>query len=239
RWPVLLAGLAVAGGFFLADVLGRRAAAALLVAATVTLNIGPAAYTLQTIGSPHTGSIVTAGPYRPGIGGGPGGGTAPRMTGQPPTGLQMPGQQMPGQRTQGQQMRGGPGGGVLGGSQVDDDLKTLLEQGADGYRWVAATVGAQGAASYELATGGSVMAIGGFNGTTPSITLAQFETYVAEGRIHYFIAGGGMGGGMRGGTSSDASQISAWVEQSFTATTVGGSTVYDLTQPASGTGSSA
>ena len=39
------------------------------------------------------------------------------------------------------------------------------------------------------------MAIGGFNGTDNSPTLAQFKAYVAAGKIHYFIAsGGGMGG---------------------------------------------
>ena len=33
------------------------------------------------------------------------------------------------------------------------------------------------------------MAIGGFSGTDNSPTLAQFEKDVAEGKIHYFIAG--------------------------------------------------
>jgi hypothetical protein len=42
-----------------------------------------------------------------------------------------------------------------------------------------------------------------------------------------------MGG--RGGTSSQASQIATWVSEHFTAQTVGGVTVYDLTQQASGT----
>ena len=34
------------------------------------------------------------------------------------------------------------------------------------------------------------MAIGGFNGSDPSPTLAQFKQYVADGEIHYFIGGG-------------------------------------------------
>ena len=74
------------------------------------------------------------------------------------------------------------------------------------------------------------MAIGGFNGSDPAPTLAQFQQYVAEGRIHYFLGGGRMGG-MRGamGGSDAARQISAWVQEHFTATTVGGATVYDLT----------
>ncbi|MFI5893678.1 hypothetical protein ACIA5D_26585 [Actinoplanes sp. NPDC051513] len=70
------------------------------------------------------------------------------------------------------------------------------------------------------------MAIGGFTGSDPSPTLAEFQAYVKAGEIRYYIGGGGMGGG-RGGDSS----IGSWVEQNFTATTVGGSTVYDLTQP--------
>jgi len=77
----------------------------------------------------------------------------------------------------------------------------------------------------QLATGDPVMAIGGFNGSDPAPTLAQFQQYVAEGRIHYFL--GGMGGAMGG--SDAARQISAWVQDNFTATTVGGATVYDLT----------
>jgi hypothetical protein len=73
------------------------------------------------------------------------------------------------------------------------------------------------------------MAIGGFNGTDPAPSLAQFEQYVAQGRIHYFIGSGRTLGGSINATSS---QIAQWVEQRFTATTVDGATVYDLTQPA-------
>ena len=75
------------------------------------------------------------------------------------------------------------------------------------------------------------MAIGGFNGTDPTPTLAQFQQYVADGKIHYFIAGGGFGGGAAArGTSA---QITQWVESNFTARTVGGVTLYDLTSPTS------
>jgi hypothetical protein len=35
------------------------------------------------------------------------------------------------------------------------------------------------------------MPIGGFNGSDPAPTLARFQQDVREGRIHYFIAGGG------------------------------------------------
>lgn len=44
---------------------------------------------------------------------------------------------------------------------------------------------------------------------------------------------GGFGGaGGPGGGSTDAAQISAWVQAHFTARTAGGMTVYNLTAPA-------
>jgi hypothetical protein len=93
--------------------------------------------------------------------------------------------------------------------------------------WAAATTGSQGAATLELATGKSVMGIGGFSGTDNSPTLAQFQAYVSQGKIHYYISGGQLGGGRDG--SGSASAISTWVAAHFTSTTVGGQTVYDLT----------
>jgi hypothetical protein len=51
---------------------------------------------------------------------------------------------------------------------------------------------------------------------------------VAAGQIHYYIAGGGMGG-----SANASAQIAAWVEAHYTAETVGSTTVYDLTLPAS------
>ena len=80
------------------------------------------------------------------------------------------------------------------------------------------------------------MAIGGFNGSDPSPTLAEFQADVSAGKIHYFI-GGGQGGGQGGGpgnaSGSTSSSISAWVEATFTATTVDGVTLYDLSGAAS------
>ncbi len=95
-------------------------------------------------------------------------------------------------------------------------------------------IGSQSAAGYILASDTAVMAIGGWGGSDDAPTLAQFQAYVKAGDISYFIAsdgmGGGRGGGGRGGGSdSAATQITAWVEATYTATTVGGTTVYDLT----------
>ncbi|MCS0639490.1 glycosyltransferase family 39 protein [Streptomyces sp. LP05-1] len=146
---------------------------------------------------------------------------------------------------------GGPGGmgGLLNGASVGAEVKARLSDGADGYTWAAAAVGSQNAASYQLATEKPVMAIGGFNGSDPSPTLAQFKAYVAAGRIHYFIASGGREGG-RGGTQAEgrsgeaaggrsagpgggtSTAITSWVESTFTKVTVDGTVLYDLTAKA-------
>jgi hypothetical protein len=109
-------------------------------------------------------------------------------------------------------------------------VTSLLKHSA-GYRWTAATVGANNAAGYQLASGQPIMAIGGFNGTDPTPTLAQFQAYVRAHAIHYFIGGGGGFGGARG-TSSTSSEIAQWVASNFTARTVDGVTIYDLSSAA-------
>ncbi|MFG2820559.1 glycosyltransferase family 39 protein [Kitasatospora sp. NPDC048365] len=173
----------------------------------------------------------------------PGGGTQNGGTGQFPGGGQFPGTgQFPG--GEGRDGRGGMGGaggmgGLLNGSRVSSELAALLKQDADSYTWVAAAVGSQNQASFQLATGKPVMALGGFNGTDPSLTLEQFQQYVKEGKIHYFIGGGGMGGGMGGGSQSLSSQIASWVAANYTAKTVDNTTLYDLTATPSGGTSSA
>jgi len=122
---------------------------------------------------------------------------------------------------------GGGIGGLSGSTQVSSALVKLLEQDASKYKWIAATEGSQEAAPIELATGGDpVMAIGGFNGSDPAPTLAEFEAMVAKHEIHYYVGRGSNSFG--GGPGSSA--IASWVAAHFTAKTVGGVTVYDLTQ---------
>jgi hypothetical protein len=133
--------------------------------------------------------------------------------------------------------RAGPGnngpGALLNGSQPGPQILALLRADADRYTWVAAAIGSNSASGYQLESGYSVMPIGGFNGTDPSPTLERFQQLVADREIHYFIAGGRFGGGPGGGQDNRTSeQISTWVTENFTARTVDGVTVYDLTAPA-------
>ncbi|MFI9566934.1 glycosyltransferase family 39 protein [Streptomyces rishiriensis] len=200
---------------------------------------------------PAGASMMGGGPRggggRGGFGGGPGGqNQQSRGQGQGGGTGGFPGGAMPGQgQNQGQGQRNGmPGGGtgdgggmgggggvggLLNGASVTDEAKRLLEADSGKYTWAAAAIGAQNAASYQLATGDAVMAIGGFNGTDPSPTLAQFEQYVADGRIHYFVSSGS-GGGTAGSSTGTSSQITSWVEANFKKVTAGSATFYDLTQ---------
>ena len=128
-------------------------------------------------------------------------------------------------------------GGIPSGSgswdaAVSDAVTVLLLDNADSYTWVAATTGSEQAAAYQLPTQKSVMPIGGFNGGDPSPTLAQFQAYVAAGEIHFYIGGSsriGGGGRLIGGATTT---IASWVSENFTAQTVDGVTMYDLTAPA-------
>ncbi len=121
---------------------------------------------------------------------------------------------------------GGGMGGLSGSTQVSSALIKLLEQDASQYKWIAATEGSQSAAPIELATGGdAVVAIGGFNGTDPAPTLAQFEAMVAKHEIHYYV--GQSSNSFGGGSGSSA--ITSWVAAHFKSETVGGVTVYNLT----------
>ncbi|WP_308252864.1 glycosyltransferase family 39 protein [Pseudonocardia sp. ICBG601] len=253
RWVVLVAGV-VSGAALLAPARGRRWLAVAVGVAILSGVAAPAAYAVQTVATPHEGSIPTAGPEVAGADRGPGGfrdgrgdrdradgaGTAaPGATGAPadaggglPDGAAQPGtgQTGTGQTGAGQTGAGGPGGMFGGGpgtERTGPQLVALLRD-AGPARWAAATIGSQGAASMMLAAGGdtAVMAIGGFSGSDPSPTLDQFRQYVANGDIRYFVSGGQRGG--PGGARGTGAEITAWVAQDYTATTVDGTTVYDL-----------
>ena len=120
----------------------------------------------------------------------------------------------------------GPVSAQLGGEGTTTNTALVALLQATTTTWAAATNGAMSSAPLQLASGKQVMAIGGFNGGDNAPTLAQFQAWVAQGKIGYYVSGGGMGGGPGGGRGN--SSIATWVAAHYTATTVGGTTVYDL-----------
>jgi 4-amino-4-deoxy-L-arabinose transferase-like glycosyltransferase len=249
RWVVLIAALATAGVLIAGGRVLAKSTAAVAIAAAVAIVAAPAAYSLDTASTAHTGSVPSSGPVSGagGLTGGPQGAGGGRVRmGTPPT---VPGSSASsgatgtsttsttapttGSRPTGElggtgETGGMAGTGAMGGTSTNAALTALLKS-STGYTWAAATVGSTGAAGYQLASNVPVMAIGGFTGSDPTPTLAQFKTYVAAKKIHYFITGGGGGGGAQAGTSA----IATWVAAHFKAVTVGGQTVYDLTSPTS------
>ncbi|MDT4960486.1 MAG: hypothetical protein QOF87_133 [Pseudonocardiales bacterium] len=230
---VLLAAVVAAVALAIPAQRFARAAAVALVAGIVALTGGSAAYALSTAATPHTGPTPSAGPAVSAGGfGGPGGaGGRGGFRGGPPGGAPSNGAGGPGGGTAptGGAPTGGTrgAGGLRGGQTANAALTALLK--ATNTTWAAATVGSQSAAPLELASGKAVIAIGGFSGSDNAPTLAQFQQLVADGQVRYYIGGGGQGGGPGGGNTS----IATWVAAHYTATTVGGSTVYDLSKPTS------
>ncbi|MGV1003841.1 MAG: ArnT family glycosyltransferase [Candidatus Nanopelagicales bacterium] len=220
RYVVLFGGLGLAGLLSLSARLPRRAPAAVGLGALAVSLAGPAAYSVETVGSVASGSLPTAGPTvsgaRGGIGrmgtrAGNGGATGRGQFSGPPGGAG--GQTAPGQAPGG---AGAPGGntgtgtpsggmgGLLSASTPSAELVAALTADADRFTWVAATTGAQSAAGVQLATGRPVLAIGGFNGSDPFPTLERFQEMVNAGQVHYYLPGGGAAGGRGLSTSPNS-----------------------------------
>jgi len=236
RWAALAVGVLAALALLAPANAFRRLTVVAVLTAVLAAGAGSAAWATATAANTHSGSIPSSGPavaasQGGGMGGG-GGRTGGAMGGQRPSGTNSGTQNQPTAPStstgDANGSTGGPGGG-MGGNTTNAELTALLK--ASTTKWSAAISGATSAASLELASGTAVIALGGWNGSDPSPTLAEFQADVAAGQIHYYIAGGGMGGGGQGGGTSttESSQIATWVTATYTATTVGNTTIYDLT----------
>ncbi|MCX4097414.1 glycosyltransferase family 39 protein [Nocardia sp. alder85J] len=332
HWVILAVGLVATVALFVPN--PRRLAVGSALAATLATLAAPVAYSIDTIGTPHTGPIVLAGPQSgngfpggpptggPGNQGGTGNQDGPGGSGNPnepsgsggqgsvgnpggpgahngqdvpgdpsgpgaygdegmpggrvapggpvlPDGSSVPGDQpipaapgtdggqgglagtagpdasggpavpggagdaapQPGDAGKAADRSGGPRRGWSGGP--DKALVAMIRDSGAGYTWAAATIGSMSQADLQLDSGQSVMPIGGFGGGDPSPTLEQFEKYVAQGRIHYFVTDtdGPGGGGPGRNKDSTASKITQWVKDHYGSTVVGDKLVYDLTSP--------
>ena len=116
---------------------------------------------------------------------------------------------------------------------LDDALKAAHTP------WSAAIDRSNAAAALELSTGTSVMAIGGFSGSDPTPTLAQFQGYVADHQVAYYLAPQGSSKGAEPEKNGRDDVVPArahadilrWVRGHFHSTTVGAMTMYDLSAP--------
>ncbi|WP_272497911.1 glycosyltransferase family 39 protein [Actinomadura terrae] len=211
RWTVAAATvLAVAG--LAAGRASRRAGLPAIVAGLVLALAaglsGPGAFAVSTASGRTNGSDPMAGPARKGRGGlpaalptrrgAPGGvppGRAPEGFPRPPGGM------LPG----GAGGPGGPGGGV------SPEMTGYLMRNQGSATWLVAVPSGLEASALILRTGRPVMAMGGFTGRDPAITVAKLRRHVEEGRLRYVLVGGG-------GVLPDlgSAEVTAWVERNGT-----------------------
>ncbi|MGG0175159.1 glycosyltransferase family 39 protein [Gottfriedia acidiceleris] len=122
---------------------------------------------------------------------------------------------IPGQGQQDGNMQGGmsgqgtnKNGGGMGNEQIDQKTYSYLTKSNSGEKFLFATADYSTAAAYIIETGKSVMAMGGFSGSDPILTVDKLEKLVKEGKVKYFMISDGMGGG-RGGSS----EITEWIKK--------------------------
>jgi hypothetical protein len=87
----------------------------------------------------------------------------------------------------------GGGMGMGGNSQVNTKLLNYLEKHQGNAKYLFATSDSTTAAPYIIKTGKAVMAMGGFNGTDPAITLKEFKQLVKSGQVKYYYSSGRSG----------------------------------------------
>jgi 4-amino-4-deoxy-L-arabinose transferase-like glycosyltransferase len=246
RWVVAAAGVVATVALLRPNRVRGRAVTAVSVAGVIAVLGGPAAYSWCTTTSPHDGSLPTAGPhvlpvlmgattiaYAPENGAsgtvatatpaplrqaGLGPLVTPRLSG--PGGM-YPGLPVPASDAMGNLL--------AAAKTVAPGVRGLLEKDARSYTWVAATLGSEDAAGFQLATGRPVLPLGGFNASDPFPSFAQFRADVAAHRLHWFIGGGVEKPSTSG--SEVAHQIAVWVVSRYPERVVDGVVLYDLSRP--------
>ncbi|SPF31544.1 putative mannosyltransferase YkcB [Candidatus Desulfosporosinus infrequens] len=94
-------------------------------------------------------------------------------------------------------------GGQLNDS-VDTKLLAYLTANNTGEKYLFATTNAGTAEAYIIKTGKAVMAMGGFSGSDPILTVDKLKQMVANKEVKYFLSSsGGPGGG--------SSDVQAWI----------------------------
>jgi 4-amino-4-deoxy-L-arabinose transferase-like glycosyltransferase len=206
----------------------RLAAPWIVAGAMLALLVAPAAWVGASLANPSTSNLPVAGPRSTTAFSGPGGanggfagrGSANgRFPGAPPNGgngsFTPPSGGGNGTFTPPTGAGGGGAGSSATNLQVNSDLIAYLEAHATAGSYLFATTSSMTASPYIIATGKPVMALGGFSGSDPILTVAQLQALIANGTVRYFLLGGG-GGGFGGGPGGSSSATS-WVTNSCTA----------------------
>lgn len=98
------------------------------------------------------------------------------------------------------------GGGGMEQS-ANEKLLQYVTQNNTGEKYLFAVSNASSAAPYIIETGKAVMAMGGFGGSDPILTVDSLKTLISNGEVKYFMING-MGG--RGGESNE---VTTWIKE--------------------------
>lgn len=111
---------------------------------------------------------------------------------------------------------GGRGGMGFGGEdQINTGLLSYVTSHNSGETFLFGTTNATTAAPYIIESGKAVMAMGGYSGSDPIMTVDRMKQLVAEKQIKFFLlpSGGGFGGGFGGpGGQGSSSEVIQWIK---------------------------
>jgi 4-amino-4-deoxy-L-arabinose transferase-like glycosyltransferase len=196
----------------------KRLRQAALICGVAILLVGPAIWSVDTLGYPTSGTFPAGGPESAMTMGGPGGGGPGGMTGAPggtPPGGVRPSTSMEGQATNAVgelfgESAGGPpsmgggmsaGGGMFGG----EDLNSVLEYTEAHGGGTIAVDSQSGASASIIEDGAEVAGIGGFSGKESSVSVKWLKERIESGAIAWiYTSGSGSGFGGTGGPGGGA-----------------------------------
>jgi 4-amino-4-deoxy-L-arabinose transferase-like glycosyltransferase len=218
--PLVVVSVATA----LALLFGRgRLRRAALTGAVAILLLGPAIWSVDTLGHPTSGTFPAGGPETSMTMGGPGGGFAPggvRTSGR--IGPQSTnavgelfgegGESAGGPPSMASGASGGMSGGGPGGMFGGEDLSSVLEYTEAHGGGTIAVDSQSGASTSIIEEGAEVAGIGGFSGKESSVSVEWLEQRIESGAIKWIYTsgsgatlagpGGSFSGGPGGGSSS-------------------------------------
>jgi 4-amino-4-deoxy-L-arabinose transferase-like glycosyltransferase len=188
----------------------RKLHQAALICGVAILLVGPAIWSVDTLGHPTSGTFPAGGPESASMMGGPDGMAGAPGGVRPPTNMEGPktnavgelfGKGASGPPSMGGGMSGG--GGMFGG----EDLSSVLEYTAAHGGGTIAVDSQSGASSSIIEGGAEVAGIGGFSGKESSVSVEWLEERIESGAIAWIYtsgsaAGVGAAGGPGGGQSS-------------------------------------
>ncbi|EUJ23838.1 dolichyl-phosphate-mannose-protein mannosyltransferase family protein [Listeria grandensis FSL F6-0971] len=107
----------------------------------------------------------------------------------------------------GPQLKTSSGSGFANAT-INEKLLAYVEKNSNGTEFLFGTTDASTAAPYIIKTGKSVMALGGFNGTDPILTVDELKQMIKDGKIKYFY--------LPSNNKGSSSDVVKWVEENGT-----------------------